>query len=249
MRDFIFSIQHVLLLFTCLTTILTGCNPSPAEPFYSLPQLEYRLFSKYPSFFWCDPDYYPIAREGQEQKNAVDQFPVIKSNLTEFSAILEYLNLPNKSDYTDAEKLLIYKEHKKLSFAVQMAASESAYKFTLRVGRGQGQRIEGIIDTSGKITVRVQEASINTCPICLAKGTLIDTPGGRVPVEQLTRGRAIWTVDKSGNKVIGEITETSKTPVPLSFRVIQLDLSDGRKLAASPGHPTAEGKTISDYQA
>ena len=56
-----------------------------------------------------------MAREGQEQQNAIDQFPAIKSNQTEFSAILAQFNIPDKTDYTDNEKLLIYGEHKKLT--------------------------------------------------------------------------------------------------------------------------------------
>ena len=31
-------------------------------------------------------------------------------------------------------------------------------------------------------------------------------------------------------------------------RSIRIELSDGRSVTASPGHPTAEGKAIADYQ-
>jgi hypothetical protein len=210
--------------------------------------LEYRLFAKYPNIFWCDSDYYPVAREGQEQQNSVDQFLTIKSNQAEFSAILTQLNLPNKTDYTDNEKLLIYREHKKLTYAVQMTAANGGYNFDLRVGEGQGTRIQGTIITSGEIQETSRETSFNTCPICLVKGTLIDTPQGRIPVEQLSKGMIVWTTDDSGNRIAKEIVETTSTIVPSSFKVIKIELNDGRTITASPGHPTAEGRAIADYQ-
>jgi hypothetical protein len=250
MNKSIATIKWVLLLTAGLTILLGGCRgqSSPTTTIYSLPQLEYRLFFNFPDVFWCDPDYYPVAREGQEQQNAIDQFPTIKSNQTEFSAILEHLKLQNKSVFTDSEKLLIYKEYKELTYAVQMTDLNGSYDFNLRVGKGQRERIEGNIETTGEIKITKREASVNTCPICLAKGTLIDTPIGQIPVERLTRGMSVWTVDDSGNRIATQIIETSATPVPLFFQFIRIELSDGRSVSASPGHPTAEGKTVADYK-
>ena len=245
-----------LLLFTLvLVILLSGCKShtsttttSTLPATYSQYQLEYRLFAKYPNIFWCDPDFYPMATKGQEQQNAIDQFPAIKSNQAKFSAILAQLNLSDKSDYTDNEKLLIYREHKKLTQAVQMTAANGGYNFDLRVAEGQGQRIQGTIITTGKITVTNTETSFNTCPICLVKGTLIDTPQGQIPVEQLSKGMIIWTRDDTGNRVAKQIVATASTIVPASFQVIRIELSDGRTVTASPGHPTAEGRAIADYQ-
>jgi len=36
--------------------------------------------------------------------------------------------------------------------------------------------ITGLIDSQGQITIEKREPSIFACPICLAAGTLIDTP-------------------------------------------------------------------------
>jgi len=251
------SVKMVLLFTIVLVILLSGCkaqsslttsSTSILPATYSQYQLEYRLFAKYPNIFWCDSDYYPVAREGQEQQNSVDQFLTIKSNQAEFSAILTQLNLPNKTDYTDNEKLLIYREHKKLTYAVQMTAANGGYNFDLRVGEGQGTRIQGTIITSGEIQETSRETSFNTCPICLVKGTLIDTPQGRIPVEQLSKGMIVWTTDDSGNRIAKEIVETTSTIVPSSFKVIKIELNDGRTITASPGHPTAEGRAIADYQ-
>ena len=99
------KLKRVLLFTTGLVILLSGCTPktSPTTTItitttstlpanLSVYQLEYYLFAKYPDIFWCDPDNYPVAREGQEQQNTITQFPSIKSNQPEFSAILTHLN-------------------------------------------------------------------------------------------------------------------------------------------------------------
>ena len=208
----------------------------------------HRLLSNYDNVFWCDPDFYPVAREGQEQQNALDKFPAIKANADEFTAILQRLGLPTKADYTNEEKLSIYREHKKLSYAVELTATPDTLSFTLRTGQGQGYRIQGTITRSGAITELKRETSFNTCPICLTKGTLIDTPDGPVPVEQLREDMAIWTVDDTGKRVTAVVIETAMTPAPSSFMVVKVTLNDGRTVTASPGHPTAVGRALGDYQ-
>lgn len=230
----------------CAQQQLTSTSAPPV--IYSLPELKYRLISNFDDLFYVDPDYWPIAREGQEEKNALEQFPSIKADTIEFSAILKYLGMSNKAEYTNEEKLLIYRQHKKLTLGVQMTASGDVYQFSLRVKEGEGERIEGIITPSGKITVLKREPSFNTYPICLAKGTLIDTPGGPVPVEQLHKGMAIWTVDNSGKRIKAFVVKTVVTPVPSSFQVVKVILNDGRTVTVSPGHPTAEGQALGDYQ-
>ena len=129
-----------------------------------------------------------------------------------------------------------------------MTQSGDMYQFTLRAGEGQGERIEGTVKPSGEIKVSKREPSFNTCPICLARGTLIDTPNGLVPVEQLRSGMTVWTIDVSGKRVPAVVVETTMTPVPASFQVTRVTLRDGRIVATSLGHPTAEGRPLGDYQ-
>ena len=241
-------IGMVLLIMAAIYS--SACAPQQPVPTvtYSVPELKYLLLSEFENVFYVDPDFYPVAREGQEEKNALGQFPGIKANTAEFSAILEHLSLPDKSEYTDGEKLLIYREHKKLTFGVEITPSGDTYRFILRVGEDQGERIEGTMKQSGEIKVLKREPSFNTYPICLAAGTLIDTPNGPVPVEQLNVGIAVWTIDGSGERIAGVVIKTTMTPVPPDFPVVRLGLSDGRTVTASPGHPTFEGRPLGKYQ-
>ena len=241
-----------VLLVAMVLGVSAGCGGQSATPtvptVYSLYELKYRLIAKFDDVFYCDPHLYPVAREEQEKKDAVEQFPIIRADEAEFSAIMKYLSLPYKDEYSDEERLLVYRQHKKLTLAVQMTLSGDSYNFILRVGEDQGERIEGIITPSGQITVKEREPSFNTCPICLAKGTIISTPDGSIPVEQLRKGMAVWTLDSSGKRVAADVVETVATSVPPSFEVIRIRLDDGRIVTASPGHPTVDGRALGDYQ-
>jgi hypothetical protein len=230
---------------TAATTVTATTTTSTA---YTVSELKYQLLAAYPDYFWCDPDLYPIARSGVEQQNAIDQFAAIEANQEEFTAILNHLNLPNKANYTDDEKLQIYREYKKLNGAVQVTAAASGYTFTIRIGQNQGETYQGTIAANGLITVTSTTPSINTCPICLAAGTLIDTPNGPVPVEKLQKGMMIYTQDVTGKKIAGVITATASAQSPTSFQIIRIALNDGRIVSASPGHPTTDGRTISELK-
>ena len=240
-----------LPVLVVLGLLLSGCQGEPVTTtpaVYSQYQLEYRLVADFNDIFWCDPDLYPIPREGQEQINANEQFSAIRANEAEFSAILAYLSMDNKANYTDEEKLLIYRQHKLLTGAIEITPSGNNYRFVLKVGEGQGELIEGTITTAGKITVEKREPSINSCPICLVKGTLIDTPAGSVPVERIEKGMTVWTQDRNGNRLMATVLGTGSAPVPADFEVVSLVLDDGRIVTASPGHPAADGCPLGDIK-
>jgi hypothetical protein len=223
--------------------------PTPTSPVtYSVPELKYLVIDKYGEPFYVDFDFYPVAREGQEEANAQAQFTTIRADGTEFAAILKHLGLTDKADYSLEEKVHIYREHKKLSLGVQLTASGSLYTYTLRIGEGQGWRIEGTIAPSGQMTETEREPSFNTYPICLSKGTLIDTPGGPLPVEQLRPGMAVWTLDSTGQRAAAVVLQSAVTPVPWSFRMLRISLSDGRSLTASPGHSAADGRALASFR-
>ncbi len=233
-----------------LVVLSFGCTAKPVQPVeYTQPELSYLLLSHFGNVFWCDPDFYPVARVGQEEQNAVQQFSSIRADGVEFSAIIEHLGLLDKAEYTDAQKLQIYREYKKLKYALQLTPAGEVYDFTLRVGEGQGESIEGTITLLGIIKVLRRESSFNTCPICLIKGTLIDTPAGQIQVEDLSEGMPVWTVDGTGRRVAGVVVKTTFADVSTSFPVVRVTLDDGRGVAVSPGHPTANGRALGDYHA
>jgi hypothetical protein len=253
---FLFAIFTAVLLMSCQKTTTPATTTTPTITVtnttttgaYTVSELKYKLLAAYPDYFWCDPDLYPIARSGVEQQNAIDQFAAIEANREEFTVILTHLNLADKAGYTDDEKLQIYREYKKLNGAVQVTATASGYTFTIRVGQNQGENYQGTISASGLITVTATTPSINTCPICLAEGTLIDTPDGPVPVEKLQQGMMIYTQDDAGKKIAGVITATASAQSPTSFQIIRIVLNDGRLVSASPGHPTTDGRTIGELK-
>jgi len=230
-------------------------TPVPPTPIPTLPsatlsltELKYKVLEQFPEFFFCDPDFYPIAR-ADEADLVTQQFPELQANPEEFQAILRHNGLSGSTTFTDDQKLLIYREHKKLN-AIFFELVNDKYQFQIQTGSEgqQGSFITGTIDGTGSIEVQKQEPGFPTCPICLAEGTLIDTPGGPVPVENLRVGDPVWTMNGSGERVSGTILRTSRVPVPARHQVIHIVLSDGRELWASPGHPTADGKTLGDLK-
>jgi hypothetical protein len=229
-----------LFLLIVLSGLFTSCKQTSTIPvIYSTPELKYLLIDHFGGVFYCDPDFYPVGRPELEQQNAIEQFPAINANRAEFAAILKYLNLPDKSDYPLDEKVLIYREHKKLILGIVLTGDSSPYTFTMRVGENQGHKYVGTVASSGKITVLTEETSFNTCPICLPSGTLISTPDGPMPVEKL---------DAAGNRIEGAIVKISKTLVPVPFLMVKLSLEDGRSITASPGHPSAAGQALGEYK-
>src|SRR3989304_199449 len=129
--------RQLPVIMLALLLGLSGCGaPPPTTPpvVYSAPELKYQLISNFGDVFYVDRDFYPVARAGQEEENALQQFPSIRADAAEFSAILAHLGLQSKAEYTTEEKVLVYREHKKLSLGVEMTPSGNAYRFSLRVG-------------------------------------------------------------------------------------------------------------------
>ena len=227
-----------------------GSSPSDTTSTpLSLFDLRYSTLDAYPNYFWCDPDFYPIGSPGGELANALAQFDNIQSNTPEFTAIINRIGLDRKTAYTSEEKLLVYRQHKLLTkVLVDFQPASDGFTFVVRVGEGQGQRITGNISTTGIITVTKTESSFNTCPICLSKGTLIDTPDGPVPVDQLIAGALVWTLDRNGERVAAAVIKTTRTPEPSVFELLRISLADGRALTASPRHPASDGRLLGNLR-
>ncbi len=229
-------------------------TPVPATPIPTLPsaalsptELKYKILDQFPDFFFCDPDLFPIARG--EVPLALEHFAQLQANQEEFQAILSHNGLSGTATFTDEQKLLIYREHKKLN-AIHFELTGGQYQFQIQTRKDSqhGSLITGTIDGSGSIKIQNQQSSIPTCPICLAAGTRIDTPRGAVAVENLRAGDPVWTANEAGQRVAATILQTARVPVPASHPVLHVTLSDGRELWASPNHPTADGRLLSDLE-
>jgi hypothetical protein len=225
----------------------TSVPPTPIptlSPDLSPTELKYRVLAEFPDFFFCDPDFYPVARD-DETVLAQQRFPELQSNQEEFQSVLRHNGLGGQTSFTDEQKLLVYREHKRLN-AIYFTLVEDKYQFQIQTGQEgqQGTVITATIDRNGSIAVRQSDPGFPTCPICLAAGTLIDTPAGPVAVETLHIGDPVWTANEAGERVSGIILKTARARVPSSHRIVHILLGDGRELWASPGHPTADGRRL-----
>src|SRR5436853_6312055 len=221
------------------------------------PELRYRLFSRFWNVWFCDPDSYPVGRPLIEKEGALKAFPEIQNDSQTFQAIAEHLGLNATKEFTDAQKLLIYREYKRLRGALRLEPMDANYKFELafrdksgpaasfrdNLG-GAGFTVQGVIDPHDGITILKKEPVILGCPICLARGTHIDTPSGPTAVEGLKPGMLVWTLDAKNQRVALPILKTSAVPVAIGHSMIHLVMGDGREVWASAGHPTADGHSV-----
>ncbi len=229
----------------------TAEPPTPIPPLpsgLSPTALKYKVLNEFPDLFFCDPDFYPVAR-ADELDLALERFPDLQANTEEFRAILDHNDLNGMASFNDEQKLLIYRQHKKLT-AIHFELSGDKYQFQIQVAKteGEGTLVTGTIDGSGKIRVVDRQPGIATCPICLAGQTRIDTPQGPVAVEDLRAGDAIWTADASGRRVPATILKTTRVLVPAGHLMVHVVLDDRRELWASPGHPTADGRSLAELR-
>lgn len=234
-----------------------GSTPAPAPTGLASPgttggplsqtDLKYLLLAHFPDFFYCDPDYYPIARATDPVQLARQRLPDVEAHAEVFQAILRHHDLTGQTTFTDDQVVLIYGDYKKLS-AIPLQPADGGYTFELTTssGKASGQRMAGSIDSSGNITVQSEAPTVATCPICLSAQTLIETPGGPVPVTDLKVGDLVWTLSAHGRRVAEPLLQVGSTLVPPTHQMVHLVLIDGRELWASPGHPTTDGRHLGD---
>jgi hypothetical protein len=202
--------------------------------------------------WYCDPDEFPVS-QGSEQERAIERWPELQAENELLRAIAKRLSIDVDGQITDAQKLAIYRQWKPAVSLELPLIGEGRYRFDYLAqpapGGSEGRRTAGMINDAGVITIEQEEAAGEpVCPICLARGTLIDTPDGPIAVERLRRGDAIWTLDGHGRRVAGTVVAWGSTEAPRDHSVIRLELEDGRSVTASPGHPLADGRLIGDLR-
>ena len=243
--------RTLALVGTMLLVACGAATPTPIGPSLNVYELKFRVIDAMGTPVFCDPDFYPIAREGGEQANAISEYPKIRDQAQQYAAIVAHEHLPN-GDLTDAQKLTVYRAHKLLD-ALVLTPSGGDYSFEFRArSKDQStiQLVRGTLRVDGLVTVTSRTNSgPPPCPICLAASTLIATPGGAVRVVDIKTGMLVWTTDRDGKRVAARVLEVGSTQVPAGHRMVRLVLADGRELLASPGHRTGDGRALGSLAA
>src|SRR5579859_5006428 len=111
------SINDMRMAVALLVVVCAACGAITPAPVAGSPlttsQLKFRVMDAAGKPAYCDPDFYPIAREGGEQANAITRYPAIKADAEAYGAIAAHEGLP-AGDLTDAQKLTLYRAWKLL---------------------------------------------------------------------------------------------------------------------------------------
>jgi hypothetical protein len=237
--------KSLLAALAILAAIACGAaTPGPVGAPLSTPELKFRVIDAVGSPVYCDPDYYPVARQGGEEANAIANYSQIRAQADVYSAILAHEHLPS-GDLTNAQKLTLYKAYKLLR-ALTLDQNGSDFVFEYRAHTDASiQLVKGTVRIDGVVTATSRTPSgPPPCPICLAASTLIDTPGGAVRVTDMVPGMMVWTASPDGRRVAVRVLEAGSIQVPAGHLMVHLKLADGRELQASPGHRTADGRPL-----
>ncbi len=54
----------------------------------------------------------------------------------------------------------------------------------------------------------------------------------------------LWTLDSQGRRVAGVVEYVNSIPAPNHHQLVRLALDDGRRVAASGGHPLSDGRSF-----
>ena len=226
-------------------------TPTPAPQRLAEAALKYRLLDQFGALSFCDPDMYPVGIDDIAGR-AAEHFPEIEADRPTFMAIIARLGLVEGLAHQPDGMLAVYAEWKMLNAMVLDPIGNDRFRFdmtTTAPGTADGVRTGGIVDSLGVITIEQQAASgPPVCPICLARGTLIDTPDGARPVQDLRIGDPVWTVDQDGTRIAATVLRAGWTAAPATHRVVHVTLDDGRELWISPGHPLLDGRTAGDVK-
>lgn len=252
--------KRALLLLGIVSAIVSGCagpvapsptippSPSPSGAPMSEAELKFALLDRFGELWYCDPDEYPVSR-GDEAEQASLHFPEIAANDEVLQTIVDWIEIERVGEFTAEQQLHIYRAWKLLNAIVLTDTGDGRSRFEILTksasAPGGGLRTAGVIDPFGGIEVEQQVASGEpACPICLAQGTRIATPGGEVRVEDLSIGDLVWTTDAFGRRIVGHIVASGRATAPASHRVVHLVLADGREVWVSPRHPLADGRAV-----
>jgi hypothetical protein len=243
-------------LFIALLLVATACaranapaaSPSPDRSPLAPPGLKLAVLDAVGGHLtYCDPDLYPVAR-GAPLERARARFPTIRADRLVFDAILQHEHLSADQKFTPEELISISDDYKQMQ-AIDLKPAGDAYAFDLQVPQRDSDvgvsRVTGTVNSAGAVAILHREVGQRPkCPICLVAGVLIATPRGNVPVQDVRVGMPVWTTDGRGERIAAVVLESGHMEAPVGHEVVRLTLADGRVVIASPGHPTADGRTV-----
>src|SRR2546422_10373892 len=97
------------LALAVLVVATVACGSATPVPAVGTPlnatQLKFAVMDSVGKPVYCDPDFYPIARQGGEEANAVSTYPQIKADAETYAAIVAHGHVAS-GDLTDAQKLV-----------------------------------------------------------------------------------------------------------------------------------------------
>lgn len=200
---------------------------------------------------YCDPDLFPVGR-GNGLETARRRLPQIRANASAFRAILAYVGIPPGSKLSDRQIVAISDAYKQIS-AIQLRAQGVGFAFSVEVPGSSSasgvEEVDGTVSRTGSVRITSRHPGRRpNCPICLAKGDLVETPSGPVAVQEVRVGMAVWSADGQGARIRARVAAVGRTVVPLGHEVVRMTLADGRTLMASPGHPTIDGEPIGAFR-
>ncbi len=241
-----FNNKVKLALGVILLAALVACGS--AGPVTGAPlttsRLKFAIIDSVGPPAYCDPDFYPLAREGGEQASALARYDQIRADAEAFSAITGHEHLP-ADQLSDAQKLVLYRAWKLLrALALTQAGSDYGFQYRVRNGMGYSMvtgtvRADGVVNVTSRATTGAPP-----CPICLAASAMIATPNGPVRVTDVRPGMLVWTASAEGTRVAAPVLETGSVEVPAGHLMVHLVLADGRELQVSPGHRAADGRQL-----
>lgn len=197
---------------------------------------------------YCDPDVYPVTR-GTQLQNAQGRLPTIKADKVTYRAILQHLHITDDSNLTPDQIIAISEAYKKIQH-IELKPQGGPYAFSVLQTNGPADAgpptlVEGTISPTGEVTIeRKVPGEHPICPVCLAAGVRISTPGGPVRVEDIRRGMPVWTTDGHGRRLRAVVLLTGHMAAPPGHEVVRIVLADGRSVLSSPQHPTADGRLV-----
>lgn len=222
-----------------------GCGsaqPAPVGSPLSEAQLKFAVMDAAGKPVWCDPDFYPIARE-DEQALAIARYEEIRKDSATYAAVAAHEHLP-AGDLSDAQKLALYRAWKLLRpvALTQSGSNQYSFEYTVMSKDAGYEKVAGKVRVDGVVTIDSRAATGHpACPICLAASTVIATPAGSISVTDVRVGTIVWSQATDGSRVAAPVTKIGSMDAPPGHVMVHLVLADGRELLVSPGHMTADG--------